>query len=69
MNNYRNNSKKKNGTTHNNAVLYSAALQDHFMKKNNYDLQEPKFNSFKNIRTSDKLPAIKPLKETLVTKT
>lgn len=60
MYNQRTNSKKKNGTNNNNAVLYSAALQDHFMKKHNFDLVEPKFNSFKNIGTSEKLPSIKP---------
>lgn len=69
MNNYRNNSKKKNGTINNNAVLYSAALQDHFLKKNNFDLDEPKFNTFKSIRNSEKLPAIKPTRETMITKT
>jgi len=38
MNNLRNNSKKKSATTNNTAVLYSAALQDHFLKKHNFDL-------------------------------
>lgn len=38
MYNQRTNSKKKSGSTNNNAVLYSAALQDHFMKKHNFDL-------------------------------
>lgn len=37
MYNYRNNSKTKTATT-NNAAIYSAALQDHFMKKLNFDL-------------------------------
>jgi hypothetical protein len=60
MNNYRNNSKKKNENSVNSAVIYSAALQDHFMKKHNFNLIEPKFNSFKNINTSEKLPSIKP---------
>ena len=60
MYNHRNSSKKKSGTSGNSAALYSAALQDHFLKKMNFDLLEPKFNSFKNINNSDKLPAIKP---------
>ena len=60
MYNQRTNSKKKSGTSNNNAVLYSAALQDHFLKKHNFNLLEPKFNSFKNISNPDKLPAIRP---------
>jgi hypothetical protein len=60
MNNYRNNSKKKNESSINSAVIYSAALQDHFMKKHNFNLMEPKFNSFKNGGTTEKLPSIKP---------
>lgn len=38
MYNNRNSSKKKNTTTANSAVLYSAALQDHLMKKMNFNL-------------------------------
>lgn len=59
MYNHRSSSKKKSGASINSAVLYSAALQDHFLKKMNFDLQEPKFHSFKNINASSKLPAIK----------
>ena len=61
MYNYRNNSKNKTAST-NSAAIYSAALQDHFMKKLNFDLLQPKFNSHKNINTSDKLPSIKTQK-------
>ena len=60
MNNIRNNSKKKSATTTNTAVLYSAALQDHLLKKMNFDLLYPKFNSFKKITNADnKLLAIR----------
>lgn len=40
MYNLRTNSKKKNDK--NNAVMYSAALQDHFLKKNNFNLLDVK---------------------------
>lgn len=65
MYNLRANSKKKNDK--NNAVMYAAALQDHFMKKNNYNILDMKTNSNKNIKSgitqtknlAQKLPSIK----------
>lgn len=48
MYNARSTSKKKSGNVSNSAALYSAALQDHFLKKINFDI-DIKIGSHKKI--------------------